>query len=609
MVDKKNKNGSFIACIIIALVTIPILIISWPIVGAVKVTLITDKTEVKAGDLAENTITFTTWINLSNPDAYIPMQRVFLNITGNFSRSFSFDLNGGDVQGQAFDGEINVTAGGDSLGPDNFGYGLGYGYDFNTGQSYNFGYGYGYGYVYGSGIAPLNRSYTISLNTSRMFDGSYAAKASIYTANSVHLLFESPSINFTVLPRLITAEIPSIPANSTQSSGLTSTPVGDFEWIVATNSTASPVILNVTISVNPPAGATNISSAFAGAIPDLYFNISVNNSAWFANLSHVQFRAYYNESKIPSNVDENTLRAYRFATTWQRLDCAGLGGCNATLNDGAILYAAGVNSTGNYVWANLSRFSPFAVAGTVTVTVTASTATSTSSGSGGGGGGGGGASAENYSNIEVKEKYDLHIFKDKTTSYKFANTSNPILFVNITGNANAGEITASVEVLRNTSSLVKIPVPGTVYKNVNIWVGTSGFAVPKNIKEAVIAFKVLNSWIEVNKFANSDVRMVKWDGSQWVQLETAEKTRDSIHTYYEAKTDSFSSFAITGLKRELVPTSTPPIEATGTPGLTGTATQTEKADGFKDILTIAAVLLVIIIAILAALYVFKQKKE
>ncbi|MDO8724850.1 MAG: PGF-pre-PGF domain-containing protein [Candidatus Methanoperedens sp.] len=36
-------------------------------------------------------------------------------------------------------------------------------------------------------------------------------------------------------------------------------------------------------------------------------------------------------------------------------------------------------------------------------------------------------------------------------------------------NVNAGEIGTSVEVLKNTSSLVKTPAPGNVYMNANIW--------------------------------------------------------------------------------------------------------------------------------------------
>ncbi len=273
--------------------------------------------------------------------------------------------------------------------------------------------------------------------------------------------------------------------------------------------------------------------------------------------------------------------------------------------------------------ANILRFMPIAVhiGGSVTPTPTPTptespTPTPTESGNGGssssgssgssGGGGGGGASGENYVNIELKEKYDLHIFKDKVTSYKFTNKSNPILFVNITGNTSAGDVTAAVEVLRDTSSLVKSPPQGIVYRNINIWVGTSGFAVPKNIKEAIIRFRVENSWLNNSKLAGSDIKMVKWDGNGWITLETMEKSRDSTYTYYEAKTDSFSSFAITGLRDVITPTT--PAEANITKSTVQaeaidpaqTEDQTKKAAGFDILLAITT---------LSAVYILRQRKR
>jgi len=254
--------------------------------------------------------------------------------------------------------------------------------------------------------------------------------------------------------------------------------------------------------------------------------------------------------------------------------------------------------------------SPYALDGNNTdylpLAYSASLQTSSSGSSGSSGGGGGGASGESYANIEIKEKYDLHIFKDKVTSYKFTNKSNPILFVNITGNTSAGDVTAAVEVLRNTSSLVKSPPQGVVYRNVNIWVGTSGFAVPRNIKEAVIGFRVENSWLNNSKLAGSDSKMVKWDGNGWITLETTEKSRDSTYTYYEAKTDSFSSFAIAGFKDSI--TTAAPAEANITKSTVQaeaidpaqTEDQTKKAAGFDIVLAITT---------LSVVYILRQRRR
>jgi len=56
----------------------------------------------------------------------------------------------------------------------------------------------------------------------------------------------------------------------------------------------------------------------------------------------------------------------------------------------------------------------------------------------------------------------------------------------------------------------------------------------------------LNSWLESNSITN--IKMLMWDGSDWKELETNKITKDSIFTYYDASTQSFANFAITGTK-------------------------------------------------------------
>ncbi|KCZ72813.1 hypothetical protein ANME2D_01248 [Candidatus Methanoperedens nitroreducens] len=227
-----------------------------------------------------------------------------------------------------------------------------------------------------------------------------------------------------------------------------------------------------------------------------------------------------------------------------------------------------------------------------------------SAGGGSGGGGGGDQSGEEFKNIESKESYEKFISKDVPVTYTFKQSGNPINEVVITGNINAGDIAVKIEVLRGTSSLVGSSPPGLVYKNINILVGTSGFAVPKNIKEAIVRFSVENSWLESNNLAGSDINMVRWDGSKWIQLATTETTKDSTHTYYEVETDTFSAFAITGLKGGAVPASagTEP-ETTRTPtAATPTETQTPAATekgipGFETATTVFAIALAVALQI------------
>ncbi len=188
--------------------------------------------------------------------------------------------------------------------------------------------------------------------------------------------------------------------------------------------------------------------------------------------------------------------------------------------------------------------------------------------SSGGAGGGGGASGEDYNNIEIKEKYEESIYKDKLTSYQFKNLSNPVIFVNITGNVSAGPVNVIVEVLRGKSTLVKEAPPGIVYKNINIWIGPPGFATLKNIKEETIMFRVHNSWIDNNSLERSDIQMVMWDNGSWITPDTSGKMKDGTYTYFEVRGFCFSSLAITGIKRE---------RSTQSPGVTPTQTATSVA--------------------------------
>jgi hypothetical protein len=94
--------------------------------------------------------------------------------------------------------------------------------------------------------------------------------------------------------------------------------------------------------------------------------------------------------------------------------------------------------------------------------------------------------------------------------------------------------------------MVKTEPPGMIYKNANIWVGSSSFNSPRNIKHGAIRFRILNSWIEENNI--SSVRMLQWNKIDWKTLETNQVSKDDSFTYYDALAQVFSNFAITGTK-------------------------------------------------------------
>ncbi|MFH1319384.1 MAG: PGF-pre-PGF domain-containing protein, partial [Bacteroidota bacterium] len=310
-------------------------------------------------------------------------------------------------------------------------------------------------------------------------------------------------------------------------------PLSNTSLLMFANHTSVGSIKIVRSLINMTSQELNIRN------PGIYVLVNTSNSIKI-NLSYFVISVNYTDDEVSPFV-ENSLRLLKWNTTsstWEKPDSVVSIG-----ND------AGVDTVNNFIWANVATPGEFAVTGDVYVP--SNIAKSPGSSTGGGGGGGGGISGEEYSNIELKEKHDKDIFKDKVTSYAFSSKNNPILFVNITGNVNAGEITTVVEVLKNTSTLLKIPAPGTVFKNINFLVGTSGFSSSNKLKEATIGFRVYNSWLLNNDLLGSDIKMVRWNGSSWNALETHQTGKDNNYTYFESKTVAFSAFAITGMKRSI----------------------------------------------------------
>ncbi|MCL7415149.1 MAG: PGF-pre-PGF domain-containing protein, partial [ANME-2 cluster archaeon] len=166
--------------------------------------------------------------------------------------------------------------------------------------------------------------------------------------------------------------------------------------------------------------------------------------------------------------------------------------------------------------------------------------------SGGGGGGGGGTSGEDFNNIKEIQTQRATIFKNDTVSYAFENTLNPILNVNFTAKISAGKVASKIEVLRHTSTLVDMPAPGNVYKNVNIWVGNFGWSSDRSITNATITFAVPREWIEAFNIQETSILLYRYHNDSWDPLSTIILSSDERYNYYESSTPGFSPFAISG---------------------------------------------------------------
>ena len=107
-----------------------------------------------------------------------------------------------------------------------------------------------------------------------------------------------------------------------------------------------------------------------------------------------------------------------------------------------------------------------------------------------------------------------------------------------------GKITTIAEMLKGQSKLVSSLPEGTVYKNVNIWVGSGGIANSDNLENAVVGFRVDKAWLEENEVDADSLDLWYYDNS-WSKLDTRKLDENSnTYVYFEAKTPGFGPFAI-----------------------------------------------------------------
>lgn len=171
--------------------------------------------------------------------------------------------------------------------------------------------------------------------------------------------------------------------------------------------------------------------------------------------------------------------------------------------------------------------------------------------SGGSGGGGGGAvSPESTRNVELKEISNEQVFKGIHTCFTFKGEANEIVSVEFDPKKNFGKITAIVEMLKNTSSIVTGPAPGIVYRNVNLWIGNSGFSSQENFENAQINFRVSRAWVTEQGVSKDTVTLYRYNEGAWNSLPTTFSREDEVYFYFTAETSGFSPFAISGSEKK-----------------------------------------------------------
>ncbi|MDF1530965.1 MAG: PGF-pre-PGF domain-containing protein [ANME-2 cluster archaeon] len=152
-----------------------------------------------------------------------------------------------------------------------------------------------------------------------------------------------------------------------------------------------------------------------------------------------------------------------------------------------------------------------------------------SPGGGGGGGGGGGTSGEEFENILCSEVDRQFVGVDQQVSYSFEFDCNYVKYINFTSIASSGKIAAKVETLDHTSSLVDIPAPDIVFKNINVWAGNMGWFSENNIEDPTIMFSVERTWVTENDIKLNTITFYSYNDvtGDWEKMSTRKTGEDS----------------------------------------------------------------------------------
>lgn len=159
-------------------------------------------------------------------------------------------------------------------------------------------------------------------------------------------------------------------------------------------------------------------------------------------------------------------------------------------------------------------------------------------------GGGGGGGAAPTSSTETLS-WDT-IAAGSAATMSIDNADIPVSEIKVTLSEDSADVSLSVTGLSTKPSTVAEEVDGTVYKYLSI----THMNIDEKLDRASIRFKVTKAWVDENGFRSSQVKLMRFDGTDWVPLATSMSTSDDTYYYYTAITTSFSNFAIAVLTED-----------------------------------------------------------
>ncbi len=133
------------------------------------------------------------------------------------------------------------------------------------------------------------------------------------------------------------------------------------------------------------------------------------------------------------------------------------------------------------------------------------------------------------------------IEQGETQKINLQSYDTAIEYISITAAETMENISLSLTTTLEQPSTVNKP-DETVYLYLLINAG----AIEKMISEAVISFKIEQSWFSNSEISKDSVTLMHHRNGTWQKLSTTKTDEDDSHVYFEAVTPGFSTFAITG---------------------------------------------------------------
>jgi PGF-pre-PGF domain-containing protein len=249
-----------------------------------------------------------------------------------------------------------------------------------------------------------------------------------------------------------------------------------------------------------------------------------------------------------------------------------------------------LNISANTLTVPVNHFSLYVLAGAAALSRISASGGSSSDG---GGVGGGELTKEPPENIEKFETKYNTLKTDTSVNYQFTPLPQYGIYeIVVTSNKTEFMVPIRTEILKGLSRLINEPAPEIVHYYTNVWAGTN------DIKDVLIRFKEENSWMTSQNL--NGMKMLKWDGNNWVDLDTKEIKKDNTYTYFEASSKGLSQLAVVGV---IAPTSpaTTGIVTTPQPVVSGIEPKTTATPGSRALIFNLNSILIVFAIILGAI--------